>query len=127
MIATVPSMIGQFNMANIDILQSIGYEVHVACNFDDRSVWTEERVDEFIEQLKSLEIKRYQIDFARSPKHVGKIAKSYKQIKQLLFHEKYALVHVHTPVAAAEVRLAAKDYNDAIDRRIKEENRCRVD
>lgn len=120
MIATVPSMIGQFNMANIQILLDLGYEVHVACNFDDRSVWTKERVEEFRKQLDDLGVKYFQIEFARSPKHVGKLAESYKEIKELLFREKYTLVHVHTPVAAAEVRLAAKDYNDAIERRLKE-------
>ena len=120
MIATVPSMIGQFNMANIQILLDLGYEVHVACNFDDRSVWTEDRVEELRKQLDDLGVKYFQIDFARSPKYVGKLAESYKEIKELLFHEKYTLVHVHTPVAAAEVRLAAKDYNDVIERRVKE-------
>ena len=120
MCATVASMIGQFNMANIQILINLGYEVHVACNFLDRSVWTEERVEEFRKQLDDLGVKYFQIDFARSPKYVGKLAESYKEIKELLFHEKYTLVHVHTPVAAAEVRLAAKDYNDVIERRVKE-------
>jgi len=120
MIATVPSMIGQFNMANIQILLDLRYTVHVACNFDDRSVWTEERVEEFRKQLDDLGVKYFQIDFARSPKHIGMVSKSYNEIKELLFHEKYTLVHVHTPVAAAEVRLAAKDYNDAIERRVKE-------
>ena len=120
MIATVPSMIGQFNMANIQILLDHGYEVHVACNFLDRSVWTGERVEEFRKQLDDLEVKYFQIEFARSPKPVGKLAESYKEIKELLFREKYTLVHVHTPVAAAEVRLAVKDYNDAVERRAKE-------
>ncbi len=36
MTASVPSMIGQFNMNNIDILQNLGYEVYVACDFNDR-------------------------------------------------------------------------------------------
>ena len=44
MTATVPSMIGQFNMNNIKILQELGYKVDVACNFDDYSVWNEERI-----------------------------------------------------------------------------------
>ena len=124
MCATVASMIGQFNMANIQILLELGYEVHVACNFDDRSVWTEERVDEFRNQLNGLGVKYFQIDFARSPKHIGMVSKGYNEIKELLFREKYTLVHVHTPVAAAEVRLAAKDFNDAVERRIKEGKRA---
>lgn len=48
MVATVPSMIGQFNVNNIEILQGLGYKVGVACDFTDRSVWDEEQVDKFI-------------------------------------------------------------------------------
>lgn len=120
MIATVPSMIGQFNMDNIRILLNLGYEVHVACNFDDRSVWTNERVEKFQGQLQELGVKRFQIHFTRSPRNISKLVVSYREIERLLFHEKYCLVHVHTPVAAAEVRLAAKSYNDAVERRRKE-------
>ena len=62
MTATVPSMIGQFNMENIKILLSMGYEVHVACNFKDRSVWTEEKVRQLEEQLTELQVKKVQIE-----------------------------------------------------------------
>lgn len=119
-IATVPSMIGQFNLDNIQILMNLGYEVQVACNFEDRSVWTKERVEEFQRQLQSLGIQSFQIDFARSPKNISKLTASYHEIEHLLFHEKYSLVHVHTPVAATELRLAAKSYNDAVERRKRE-------
>lgn len=33
MLASVASMIDQFNMSNIDILLNMGYKVDVACNF----------------------------------------------------------------------------------------------
>ncbi len=33
MCASVASMIDQFNLPNICLLQKMGYEVHVACNF----------------------------------------------------------------------------------------------
>jgi hypothetical protein len=32
-LASVASMIDQFNMSNIILLQEMGYEVQVACNF----------------------------------------------------------------------------------------------
>ena len=35
MIASVASMIDQFNMPNIRLLQRMGCDVHVACNFDE--------------------------------------------------------------------------------------------
>jgi len=37
-VATVPSMIGQFNMNNIHILLNMGYHVDVAADFTDTSV-----------------------------------------------------------------------------------------
>ncbi len=36
LVASVPSMIGQFNMLNIQVLQEMGYQVEVGCNFLDR-------------------------------------------------------------------------------------------
>ena len=36
MTATVPSMIGQFNMNNIKILQELGYKVDVAYSLERR-------------------------------------------------------------------------------------------
>ena len=33
MLASVASMIDQFNMPNIDLLQKMGYDVNVACKF----------------------------------------------------------------------------------------------
>ena len=33
LVASVASMIQQFNMRNIDILLQMGYQVEVACNF----------------------------------------------------------------------------------------------
>lgn len=43
MVATVPSMLGQFNLSNIDILQSLGFEVYIACNFNETSVWSSDK------------------------------------------------------------------------------------
>lgn len=52
MVASVPSMIGQFNMDNISVLQELGYKVYVACDFKDRSVWDEERTSKFKGELR---------------------------------------------------------------------------
>ena len=56
LVATVPSMIGQFNMNNIQLLKEMGYEIHVACNFRDKSIWPEERVKEFVKLLKNIKV-----------------------------------------------------------------------
>lgn len=108
MTATVPSMIGQFNMENIRLLQEFGYEVHVACNFHDKSVWTDEKIEEFKNQLKQMGVRRIQIDFARTPFAIKKLIQSYMEMKKLFQKEKYAGLHCHTPVAGMIARLAAR-------------------
>ena len=111
MTATVPSMIGQFNMNNIKLLQELGYTIDVACNFDDYSVWNEERIKKFESELKELKIKKINISFSRSPKNIKNIINSYKQIKQLLNDKNYSLVHTHTPISSFITRLAYKKSN----------------
>ena len=107
MLATVPSMIGQFNMNNIQILQELDYEVHVACDFKDRSVWTDERVEKFIVQLEEQNVKKIQVDFSRSPLKLWKHKKSYAQLKKLFEDNEYAFIHCHTPIASVICRLVS--------------------
>lgn len=107
MTATVPSMIGQFNMNNIKLLQKMGYEVDVACDFKDRSVWTEERIEKFIHQIEDLEIKYFQIDYSRSPLKIAKHIKAYRQLSRLFEERQYNFVHCHTPVASIISRIVA--------------------
>lgn len=111
MVASVPSMIGQFNMNNIKILQELGYQVDVACNFRDRSVWNNDRVQAFIKELKEKKIKTYQIDFSRSSKNMLQHMKSYKQLDYLMKKRKYDFIHCHTPIAGAIARLVAHKNN----------------
>ncbi len=100
MVAAVPSMIGQFNMENIGLLFEMGYKVHVACNFNDTSVWTEERTKEFIYRLKELKVSCHQIEFSRAPGDIKSLVQSYRQTDRLVKKEGFRFVHCHTPVAA---------------------------
>ena len=111
MVASVPSMIGQFNMNNIKILQELEYQVDIACNFHDRSVWDDKRVQDFIKELKEKKIKIYQIDFSRSSKNMLQHMKSYKQLGYLMKKRKYEFIHCHTPIAGAIARLVAHKNN----------------
>ncbi|MEH2944993.1 glycosyltransferase family 4 protein [Lachnospiraceae bacterium KK002] len=107
MVASVPSMIGQFNMDNISVLQKLGYKVYVACDFKDRSVWDEERTSKFKGELCKKGIRYDQIDFSRSPFNIKKNIAAYKQMYSLVRKERFALVHCHTPVASAIARVVA--------------------
>ena len=108
MTASVPSMIGQFNMSNIRILTELGYEVHVACDFNDTSVWTEPRIKDFEKELDSLGVKRHQVDFSRNPIHVRKNLRSLKQINEILKKQHFSFIHCHTPIAGVISRIAAR-------------------
>lgn len=110
-VATVPSMIGQFNMNNISILLELGYTVHVACDWNDRSVWTTEKINALKEQLNNLEIKYYQIDYSRSIFCITKHLKSYKQTLDLVSKNQYDFIHCHTPIASVIARLVCKKTN----------------
>ncbi len=111
MTATVPSMIGQFNMSNIEILQELGYEVHVGCNFEDTSVWTKERIAKFIDDLNKKNIVYHQIDFARSPLGISNDVNSFKQMDKLVNENKFEFIHCHTPVAGVISRMVAHKHN----------------
>ncbi len=105
--ATVPSMIGQFNMDNIDILQSMGCQVHIACNFRDTSIWPTERIDMFIKKLEAKNIVCHQIDFPRNPRFLFKVIKSSRQLNNLLITNSFKLIHCHTPLAGCLSRIVA--------------------
>jgi glycosyltransferase involved in cell wall biosynthesis len=107
MIASCPSMIGQFNMSNIDILIGMGYKVHVACNFNEQSVWTQDKVDELVKFFKNKNILYHQIDFSRSPKDIKSFISSYKQLKKLVMEEKFDFIHCHAPIPSVIARMVA--------------------
>lgn len=111
MVATVPSMIGQFNMNNIHILLRLGYEVHVGCNFKDRSIWDTHRVIKFEEQLEKLNIKYFQIDFDRNLFQWRNHRAAYLQMKKIFLCNKYSFVHCHTPIASVICRAVAHKTN----------------
>ena len=107
MVATVPSMIGQFNMNNIHILQNLGYEVDVASDFTDTSFWPGEKIENFKKELAALNVKTFQLDFSRSMFKFNRHVRSYKETLELISERKYSFIHTHTPIASAIVRLAA--------------------
>ena len=109
MTATVPSMIGQFNMNNIQILQRMRYEVDVACDFNDRSVWTTRRVEQFKIELNKLHVDYFQVDYSRSPLRILKHIKSYQQLNRLVKERGYDFIHCHTPVASVISRIVAHE------------------
>ena len=106
MLASVASMIQQFNKRNIHILQEMGYEVHVACNFLAGSTITKKRTEQLKEELKSINVHCHQIDFDRNVKNIPAVKRAYAQVKALLQQEKFTFLHCHSPIGGVIGRLA---------------------
>lgn len=107
-IASVASMIDQFNRDNINLLQKLGYEVSVACNFEYGSSTSNEQVKKLIKDLDELNVKHYHVPIPRSMFALKDMFKSYKFLRQLPLKEKYNLMHCHSPIGGVLARLAFK-------------------
>lgn len=109
MVASVASMIDQFNMNNIKILQELGYKVEVACNFEEGNTTNEKRLNKFKKELRAAGIEFYQVPIPRKISAVKKIIKSYNMIKKIVENENYSIVHCHSPIGGIITRLACKN------------------
>jgi glycosyltransferase involved in cell wall biosynthesis len=105
-LASVASMIDQFNMPNIELLQSMGYKVHVACNFLNGSTCSSEKIEQLKKTLDKMGVVYFQIDFTRSVMNLRQDYIAYKQVKKILIENKYVFIHCHSPVGGVIGRLA---------------------
>lgn len=106
MLASVASMIDQFNMENIKILQDLGYEVHVLANFSFGNTTSEERTKAFKKELEEKNIKVYNVPIPRKITSLKEMLKSYKEIKKICEENNYEILHCHSPIGGVLVRLA---------------------
>lgn len=114
MVASVASMIQQFNIENLKILQSLGYEVHVACNFERGSTCSQEKINELKVYLEEKNIKFFQIDFSRSIFNIQDNIKAYRQLKKIILNQKYLFVHCHSPIGGVITRLICKNIDTKV-------------
>lgn len=106
-IASVASMIEQFNMNNIKLLQNIGYEVDVATNFENSGTITRTKSIELKQKLENINVNCFEIDFNRSIFSKDNI-KAYRQLKEIIDKNNYELIHMHSPIGGVCGRLAAR-------------------
>jgi len=100
LVTHVSGFVPQFEMNNVRILQSMGYEVHYASNFNTPSYGTDNH------RLDGTGIVRHPIDFVRSPFDKRNF-QVYRQMVELMRREDFSLVHCHTPMGGVMARLAA--------------------
>lgn len=110
-LASVVSMIEQFNRNNIEILQNLGFEVHVATNFVDSGTISYEKSMEFKKELELNGVITHQIDFSRKIYNIVSIKRSFDELKKLVLNYHFSLVHMHSPIGGVIGRLVFKKYS----------------
>ncbi len=95
-VATVGEFINCFEKDNIDLLKSMGYEVHVATNIHLKCE----------DNISKLQIIKHHVGFSRNPISIKNIAAFFCMIN-LIDKERFSLIHCHTPVGGVIARLAA--------------------
>lgn len=107
-LTSVASMIEQFNMPNIKLLQNMGYHVDVACNFLEGNTCSDEVIRQLEGRLREMHVNCYQIDFKRKVSQIRENVKAYIQVKELLNKNSYKLIHCHSPIGGVVGRMAGK-------------------
>lgn len=104
MIASMASMLENFNTNNIELLHELGYKVTLAANFEKEDSNSRERVCKFKCRMQKLH-RVEQIDFTRKLSNIKGHVKSYQQVKKLA-EEDFGIIHCHSPICAAITRIA---------------------
>lgn len=107
-VTSVASMVDQFLLPSVRLLQEMDYEVHVACNFVKGSTCSDERIKQLREKLTKWAVPCIQIDFARDVMNFSENTLAYKQINKLLSESFYDIIHCHSPIGGLITRLAAR-------------------
>lgn len=107
MLATTAAMIEQFNKDNILILEEMGYEVHVAGNFQVGNPISEKRLEAFKEWIVEHHGKWFHIPATRKPTDMKHNVDAYIKVIHLIQEYHYEFIHCHTPIGSVIGRLAA--------------------
>lgn len=102
-VTALAGFIRSFLDNDINILQSMGYEVHCAANKFHPGA---EEIDNYFREKKVI---FNQIDFSSDNPVSKRSFVAWKQIKKLVKENDYSLVHCHTPIAGALTRWVCRN------------------
>lgn len=100
-VTTISNTVNAFLIPHIKMLIDEGHHVDVAFNIEQ----------EVKSEINEMGCKVHVLPFQRSPLKKDNIL-AYKMLKSIIISEEYALVHTHTPVASAIVRLVCRELFD---------------
>lgn len=108
LLASVASMIDQFNLPNIRLLLDMGYEVHVACNFKEGNTCDASHVKLLQKKLHELGVETHHWDCPRNLHSLSGCLRAYRQANRLM--QRYAVdwLHCQSPIGGALARIAAR-------------------
>ena len=107
-VASVASMIDQFNMPNIALLTELGYKVEVACNFLEGSTCSDERIAKLRARLDDMGVPNHHVDISRRVTDLSRNLGAYKTLKKLIDDGGFDLIHCHSPIGGLICRLAGR-------------------
>lgn len=96
-VTTVSGTVNAFLIPHIKMLVEQGHQVDVAFNIKTQVK----------QEIISMGCKIHSLEFERSPLNKGNYT-AYRRLKKIIQNEKYDLVHTHTPIASACVRIACR-------------------
>ena len=107
-LTSVASMVDQFLMPSISLLQSLGYSVVVAADFEKPGTIPIDRAVDLQRKLREMGVDVYQVGIPRSldPK---KVIEAYGDIRSLKQQHRFRLVHCHSPIGGALCRIAFRN------------------
>ena len=107
-VATVASNLNQFDRENLKILKDLGYDIHIACNFNEGNSWSQHALYDFQKFLAGLDAEYFDVGFSRNITDFSSLRRSYKTLLQIVRENDYDFLHCHTPVASAICRMVAR-------------------
>lgn len=108
-IASMASMIDNFNRKNIELLSAMGYDITLAANFKSEDSNSYEKNQKFLAEMKKKGYHVVHIDFTRKLTNISLQIKSIKQVREL-FKRKFDIVHCHSPICSIITRILFQKY-----------------
>ena len=108
-LASVASMIDQFNISNIRLLQLLGYQVDVVADFSNPGTITQEHCDDLMKRLSAMKVNIFDVAIPRTL-NIFSIISAYRNVKKILNYNHYDLLHCHSPIGSVIARQAAKNF-----------------
>ena len=101
-ISTYGGFLTSFEMSNIDLYLSFGYEVHCACNFISPNY------NKHTDDLKKRNIVLHNVEFVRKPTNIIRLLKNIKVVRKIIRDNSIDVIDSHNAVCGFIARIAGK-------------------